>query len=219
MTAHLQRRRHCSHQARRRPAPIRRPRSRSLFDAALQRATEPALVAAHLDLAALARLDTPHPLFASLVRTRSARPLAANSPSASSFAQRLLSLSTSDRERTLLDLVRAEAASVLGIASPGALDPHRPFQELGLDSLMALELRNKLAIATGMRLQATLLFDHPTPQALCSLFHASNDSLAPNLVLEEFERLDRLFSSITSIDERHAIAVRLRVFLHRGSAH
>ena len=152
--------------------PLSADQGLALFDAALQRATEPALVAAHLDLAALARLDTPHPLFASLVRTRSARPLAANSPSASSFAQRLLSLSTSDRERTLLDLVRAEAASVLGIASPGALDPHRPFQELGLDSLMALELRNKLAIATGMRLQATLLFDHPTPQALARFFTA-----------------------------------------------
>src|SRR5262249_3340074 len=86
--------------------------------------------------------------------------------------QRLTALSGEDRDRLLLDLVRAEVATVLALASPISIEQSRPLQELGLDSLMALELRNRLASATGLRLPATLLFDHPTPSALVRLLRA-----------------------------------------------
>ena len=66
----------------------------------------------------------------------------------------------------LLEVVSKEAGVVLGLAPGGGLEPGRPLGELGLDSLMAIELRNRLSACTGLVLPATLLFDYPTPAAL-----------------------------------------------------
>ncbi|WP_234380635.1 type I polyketide synthase [Streptomyces sp. CMB-StM0423] len=99
---------------------------------------------------------------------RPARRVAAASAAAdgNALAEQLAALPEAEQERRLLDLVRSNVAAVLGHGTPDAIDPQRPFKELGFDSLTAVELRNRLTNATSLRLPATLIFDHPTPQAL-----------------------------------------------------
>ncbi|CAM03407.1 acyl transferase domain-containing protein [Saccharopolyspora erythraea NRRL 2338] len=91
------------------------------------------------------------------------RPEVADGPTESTgFSARLIGLDVEEQHRVLVDLVRTQAASVLGHATPSELDPERGFLEQGFDSLTALELRNRLSGATGLRLPASALFDHRT---------------------------------------------------------
>ena len=135
----------------------------ALFDAALVR-PEASVVPARFRTGGLsAQADALPPLLRGLIRVTASRPVTAFAGAPPLLKQCLATLSDEGRDRALLDLVRSEVATVLGHASPEGIEPGRPLQELGLDSLMAIELRNRLGAATGLRPPATLLFDHPTP--------------------------------------------------------
>jgi acyl transferase domain-containing protein/acyl carrier protein len=135
-----------------------------LFDRALS-GSEASLLPVPLDLAALraqARAGILPALFAGLVRVPTRRSRDADG----SLLRRLGGTPEADREGVVLEIVRGYIAAVLGHASPQAIDPESAFKDLGFDSLAAVELRNRLGAATGLRLPATLVFDYPTPAAL-----------------------------------------------------
>ncbi|WP_328674186.1 type I polyketide synthase [Streptomyces sp. NBC_00328] len=140
----------------------------ALLDAALT-SDHPTHVPVRVDRQTLAaRPDGVPPLLSRLVRTP-ARPLAATAqsvPVADALAHSLAGLSATERTEALLDLVRRQAAAVLGHDSAADVAATRAFGETGFDSLAAVELRNQLKAATGLRLPATLIFDHPNPKAL-----------------------------------------------------
>ncbi|GAA1957156.1 type I polyketide synthase [Kitasatospora viridis] len=147
-------------------APLATEEGLALFDEALH-SRHPAVLPMKLEPAALrAQGDDLSPLFRTLVRVR--RQAAAGRPAAGadSLRGRLTALAETERLPFLAELVRTQAASVLGHRSAQAVEEHRAFRELGFDSLAAVELRNGLAAATGLRLPATLVFDHPNPLAL-----------------------------------------------------
>ncbi|MFI0165589.1 SDR family NAD(P)-dependent oxidoreductase [Streptomyces sp. NPDC017095] len=99
-----------------------------------------------------------------------------------SWAQRLAAAAEQDREALLLGLVEDETAAVLGHDSAAAVDPHLDFKALGFDSLAAVELRNRLNAATGLRLSATTVFAHPTPRALAAHLRTALSGTAPAAV-------------------------------------
>ncbi|MBW0016792.1 MAG: SDR family NAD(P)-dependent oxidoreductase, partial [Mycobacterium sp.] len=140
-----------------------------LFDTALI-VDEPFLAPARIDLRALrAHAVAVPPMFVDLVNAPSRRRVddsLAAEKSKSALAQRLHGLSEEQQHAVLLDLVRSHIATVLGNTAPEGVEPDKAFQELGFDSLTAVEMRNRLKTATGLALSPTLIFDYPTPSSL-----------------------------------------------------
>ncbi|MEV6619242.1 type I polyketide synthase, partial [Streptomyces sp. NPDC051051] len=92
-------------------------------------------------------------------------------PAASGLRDRLAGLPVERRQQELLAEVRSRAAAALGYPGREQVGPERAFRDLGVDSLIAVELRNALAAACGVTLPTTVVFDHPTPQALAAHLH------------------------------------------------
>ncbi|MER5808984.1 type I polyketide synthase [Streptomyces sp. NPDC002033] len=140
----------------------------ALFDAAV-RLPYPSTVPVRLDLGMLREQRPLDPLFRALVRTTVKR-AAANTAvgSGGGLRERLAALAPAERERELTELVRGQAALVLGHGTAGAVEAGRAFRDMGFDSLTAVELRNRIGSATGLRLPVTAVFDHPTPAALAA---------------------------------------------------
>ena len=134
------------------------------------------------------------------------------------LAQHLVGLSESERAGVVLDLVCAQAALVLGHSSPEMVDVQATFKDLGFDSLAAVELRNRLNTATRIRLPATLVFDYPTPHALAGHLagHLTQDGTASHTVRAEFDRIERMLSSISQkAAEQSEIKWRLEALLSK----
>uniref|UniRef100_UPI000A886F06 type I polyketide synthase n=1 Tax=Actinomadura kijaniata TaxID=46161 RepID=UPI000A886F06 len=139
----------------------------ALFDIGLDDG-RPDLVPAGLDLAAIRAAAEERPAPAVLRGfLRAPRRRAGGRTGGQGALQReLAGRSEAERFDFLLDLVRGDIGVVLGHPAPETIDPRRPLQEIGFDSLTAVELRNRLNAATGLRLPATLVFDHPNAAAL-----------------------------------------------------
>ncbi|NUP53338.1 MAG: acyltransferase domain-containing protein, partial [Catenulispora sp.] len=104
--------------------------------------------------------------------------------SQSELVQRLTAASPADQERLLIELVRGEAAIVLGHSGAEAVAPDQAFASLGFDSVTAMELRNRLNAVTGLTLPATSAFDYPTSVILAEhlrgeLLGTGSDVAAP----------------------------------------
>jgi acyl transferase domain-containing protein/NADPH-dependent curcumin reductase CurA/acyl carrier protein len=112
-------------------------------------------------LRSLAQAGALPPIFSGLIRTPRRR-----SAASGSLATKLASLPEAQRQEHVLDLVRAEVAAVLGYASSAEVQAERAFQDIGFDSLAAVELRNRLSAISGLRLAATVVFDYPNAAAL-----------------------------------------------------
>ncbi|MFG2213203.1 SDR family NAD(P)-dependent oxidoreductase [Streptomyces sp. NPDC048638] len=130
------------------------------------------------------------------------------------LAERLTGAPRSERAAVLTEAIRADIAAVLGHGDATAIAPDRSFRELGLDSLTAIELRNRLATATGLRLPATLVFGHPTTRALAAFLDRELPG-PETAVLDTIDRLDALLRAVVNDDDgtRARITGRLEALL------
>ncbi|MFD0360320.1 type I polyketide synthase [Nocardia sp. GCM10030253] len=151
----------------------------ALFDAAIA-ANAALVVATEFDTAVLAEQAETGSLPKVLSSLVSA-PARSRGDSGSPL-RRLASASAAERDEVVLEVVREQAAAVLGHASVESIDPGAPFTELGFDSLAGVEFRNRLAKATGLALPSTLVFDHPTARALADYLCVRIPEIVPATV-------------------------------------
>jgi len=190
----------------------------ALLDAALT-TRRAALVPTALDLGALRDLAAAGALPAVL---RDLLPVAARRRPAA--ARRLAEAGARERAGIVAELVRANVATVLGHPDPAIVDVDQEFTKLGLDSLTAVELRNRLGAATGLRLPTTVIFDHPTPTALAELLAARLTPAPEDDARRALETLDRLSDDLAAIAPdgagRATVTARLRELAARwGDGH
>ncbi|WP_342802288.1 phosphopantetheine-binding protein, partial [Nocardia sp. No.11] len=142
----------------------------------------------------------------------------AASNDAASLAARLLGRGVAEQDRLVLDVIRAQAAAVLGHASADATAPDKPFSDLGFDSLGVMEFRNRLKTAVGLQLPATAMFDYPTPEALAGFVRreiAPVDDPAQRIT-DEVDALARSFDTADlSAADRSGIADKLAALVRR----
>ncbi|WP_206436707.1 type I polyketide synthase [Streptomyces sp. W1SF4] len=125
-------------------------------------------------------------------------------------------LPDAERAAALLDLVRTQAAAVLGHGGPEAVTPNQPFRELGFDSLTAVDLRNVLGARTGLNLATTVVFDHPSPQALAEHLDAELGGTAAARLLADLDRVEDALAVLDAPDVRAEAVTRLQNLLARA---
>lgn len=178
----------------------------ALFDAALT-SQRPEVVAGRWDTGELAARAKAGQLPAFLAALTPARRTAANHAQTQTLLQRLGTGSAAQTRQLLHELVATEVAAVLGHSGTTGIGAGQSFQELGFDSLTTLDLRNRLASATGINLPPTLAFDHTTTTAITQyLLDRIGDSVAEP---DETAEIKRLVDSIPAETLRQSGILRL----------
>ncbi|MGW3014366.1 type I polyketide synthase, partial [Streptomyces sp. NPDC001219] len=200
-----------------------------LLDAALMESAAQ-LVALPLDLAALRAHGRVPAALRDLVPVPGRRGAAhgtdatAGAPGRVSLEERLAPLPDEEREQVVLDLVRGEIAAALGHSGAHQVAADRAFRDLGFDSLTAVDLRNRLTAASGLRLPSTLVFDHPNPEVLAAHLLGRlhlDDAPGGTSALAELDRLEATLLGADAPDDeetRSAVATRLKALLARIAA-
>ncbi|MFJ8377310.1 type I polyketide synthase, partial [Streptomyces sp. NPDC094461] len=193
-----------------------------LLDRAVAGDQDGLLVPVRLNLPALrGRSEGVPTVLRALVPVRARRQTAAGAAAGAGggLAERLAPMSDSRRAAHLLDLVRREVAGTLGHRSAATIEPERAFNDLGFDSLTAVELRNRLHATTGLKLPATVVFDHPTPADLARHLRTQIPNLpaaGPEGLLGELDRIEQMLTDFDPTDEESAdIQRRLAALLGR----
>jgi polyketide synthase 7 len=141
---------------------------------------------------------------------------------AAALRQELAALGEDERNDRLLALVRGHVAAVLHYPAAEAVDPGRPFKELGFDSIAAVELRNRLRAATGLSLPTTVVFDYPTPETLAGTLLAQlapEESATAHPGLGHLDALEAALSGLAAEDPRRTGLVnRLQGLLWKYTA-
>ncbi|MFE2295010.1 type I polyketide synthase [Streptomyces sp. NPDC059452] len=132
------------------------------------------------------------------------------------LAARLAPLDRQARRQAVLDLVIRHAAAVLGHSGAGPVRPERSFSEVGFDSMLAVRFRNALCEATGLPVPPTVVFDHPTPDALADYLDAELSAAPepPSPLLAELDRLSALLAAVPpGAADTDAVGARLNDLL------
>ncbi|WUP02312.1 type I polyketide synthase (plasmid) [Streptomyces sp. NBC_00272] len=167
-------------------------------------------------------LARPRPLLDALPEVRDILAGAADPAAAGSGSALVASLAgkpEAEQTRALLDLVRGKVAALLGYDSPAELEPTRAFEDLGFDSVAAVELRSRLSEATGANLPSTMVFDYATPAALAGFLRTElfqDGDGGPADVLTELDRFEELAASLDIEEIRSSrITSRLQALVGR----
>jgi acyl carrier protein len=192
-----------------------------LFDDAMA-AGRSVLVAASLDTAAAADGALLPPILSELAVRPTRRVVAdtGTAASTSGLLARMHGLTAEQRQGELADLVCGNAATVLG-HSTADVDANRAFEDLGFDSLTAVELRNRLKSATGLTLSPTVIFDHPTPAALAAHIDTQLATTVSDDAPDRMARFNDIARELQGLvgqsgwaaDEKSRMSARIQVLL------
>ncbi|AZS70419.1 polyketide synthase [Streptomyces lydicus] len=190
----------------------------ALFDV-VGAAGTPVVIPVALDAKKVSAAGEVPAILRGIVRTPARRTVSAGPAVARSLRERLAEVPAAERAGVVLDLVRTHTAMVLGHSGAGMVNADQSFSELGFDSLTAVELRNGLHAETGLRLPATLVFDHPTSTALANHILAGLVDDEPDAVATALATITKLENALLTLEtesrERTTITKRLERALSR----